>query len=79
MKKMRIIRHRNRGWITIRERTYFKSFAAWDSYIKHPETLKGWEERILKTLGVIKQNDHKKPYRRYKFLQICPLPDEKYI
>lgn len=54
MKTTRIILHRDRGIVILRERKYLKSFAAWASYVKHPETLKDWEERILKTLGVIK-------------------------
>jgi hypothetical protein len=52
MKTIRIILHRDRGIVILRERTYFKSFAAWDSYIKHPDFLRGWEVRILEELGI---------------------------
>lgn len=52
MKARRIVQHRARGCVMLRERKYFKSFAAWDSFIKHPDALKGWEVRILEGMGV---------------------------
>jgi hypothetical protein len=48
----RIVRHRNRGLVNIRERKYFKGFHAWASFVEHPEALRGWEVRILEELGI---------------------------
>lgn len=53
MKTIRLIQHRRRGWICLNERKYFKGFRAWDSFIKHPDALRGWEKRILAGLGVM--------------------------
>lgn len=53
MKAKRIILHRARGRVILREREYFKGFAAYNTLITHPEALRGWEIRALEGIGVI--------------------------
>jgi hypothetical protein len=53
MKVKRIVLHRRRGRARIDDRAMFKGFQAWNSFITHPDALRGWEKRILAGLGVM--------------------------